>query len=305
MATSPPYHRGNTYASLYTLASTDQLQKSTMMDVNQELDGTLRINFPAMPETLTLARQAVYNSVTSPAAPDGFHWYRHTEPLTIPIKFSLAGFDKDYCREDGPYALLDTAAKLHAMAMPVVPSTGNETKQAGLPVGNRNSDAQVLADSQAGNANSNRPRDVTITTDSNGETKSTVSRGATDIIYFPPACVLSIILAELPGRPPLGVQCIGFVNSVDVTFHAPWLQSGGQAGSAIVNLPSRADFEFKFVHQPNYTNAINAETSSTNKIYTTSAETVRNRLYNQFAAGTPQTQSVLFANLFGRIRKPG
>jgi hypothetical protein len=305
MATSPPYHRGNTYASLYTLASTEQLQKAAMMDPNQELPGTLRINFPAMPETLTLARQAVYNKINSPAAPDGFHWYRHTEPLTIPIKFSLAGFDKDYCREDGPYALLDTTAKLHAMAMPVVPATGNETKQAGLAVGNQGSDAQVLATSQAGSAQLDQPRDVTVSVVGENELKASVSRSQSDIIYFPPACVLSIILAELPGRPPLGVQCIGFVDSVDVTFHAPWLQSGGQAGAAIVNLPSRADFEFKFVHQPNYTNAINAETGGVNKLYTTTAETVRNRLYNQFAAGTPQTQSVLFANLFGRIKKPG
>ena len=292
-----PYARANTTASLYTIVTGNGLDVEAAGNFGSELDGQLRINFPAMPETLSLARQANYESLRSPAAPDGFHWYRNTEPLSIPIKFSLAGFDRDYCRDDGPYALLDMAAKLHAMTMPIVPANTSNSKAAPLvnEVVINGNDSKLKADSQgAGTApqpSAAPSSGLSINTDR-----------VTDLIYFPPACVLSIILAEMPGKDnKLGVQCVGFVSSVDVTFHGPWLQSGSTRGTAIINMPSRADFEFKFTHQPNYTNAFMAGgNGQRGNVYTTTAETVRSRLYNQFSANTPQASSLAFADLFGR-----
>ncbi len=292
-----PYARANTTASLYTIVSGNDINVATAANFSDELDGQLRINFPAMPETLTLARQANYENLRSPAAPDGFHWYRNTEPLAIPVKFSLAGFDRDYCRDDGPYALLDIAAKLHAMTMPIVPATSNSTKAA--PAVN-----QVTV-----NANEARLKSEATTGSTTAQPSQATSGGVqidssqvTGLIFFPPACVLSIILAEMPGRDSkLGIQCVGFVSSVDVTFHGPWLQSGSARGAAIVNMPSRADFEFKFTHQPNYTNTFMAGgNNQRGNVYTTTAEMVRGRLYNQFSANTPQANSLAFADLFGR-----
>ena len=308
--TIPPYHRARTFASLYTIVSGNDINVANATTFDAEVNGQLRINFPAMPETINLARQATYESLRTPAAPDGFHWYKHTDPLVIPIKFSLAGFDRDYCRDDGSYALLDTAAKLHAMTMPIIPARIDQTRQAPSVInGQAGTDASLLASaqgssSQSAGANTPSPSSVSnavnITVGQDRSASATLDKSA-DAVYYPPACVLSIVLAELPGRAPLGIRCVGFVSSVDVTFHGPWLQGGSNRGGAIVNMPTKADFEFRFTHQPNYTNARMANENYAGNLYTTTASIVRNRLYNQFAAGTPQASSVQYADLFGKL----
>ena len=97
----------------------DSAMKPTSVD---EGAGDIVINFPAMPETIELARRANYTNMlaNSPATPDGSHIYRSTDPLKIPIKFTAHSNDVEYTKEDGPVALLQIAARLHALTLPIM-----------------------------------------------------------------------------------------------------------------------------------------------------------------------------------------
>jgi len=271
-----PYRRAHPiYASLSTLTHGVQ-------DQGDELDGQIVINFPAMPETIKLARTASYsNRAKSPVTPDGFHTYDYTEPLKIPLKFSLHAFDEEFCGSDGPVALLAITARLHALQMPIRPTgatrSASSTTLAGTP-GKSGTDQGV-------EAKATEAVDGVASVDYGNKLGSTIGQ-----FFYPPACVLKIILAEYQGK-SLGINCVGFVEGVDVTLKGPWLQGG----TGLSNLPSSADFEFTFVHQPAYTNNL---TGGNGRVIASSALDVFKNLYNNVNNG--DNFKVTYADLYGK-----
>jgi len=287
MDTSQPYGRqSGIYASLATLI--DQapgIDGST--GYGTENSGQIVINFPCMPESVELARQATYSSVSAMPMPDGFHVYHHTDPLRIPLKFSLAARDDDYCGSDGPYALLAIAARLHALVMPV-PNASTV---------NNASTAKAAKETQS----SSEPAVVNFSQGATDVAGSAVTVTADNLanVFFPPACILAIVMATglTNGRPGMGINCRGFVERVNVNFKGPWLQGAFGNKSTLRNLPSFADYEFTFVHQPGYTNNIIGLPPG--YVYpTTNALDIFNRFYKE---GALTNANVTYANLNGQI----
>jgi hypothetical protein len=290
-----PYKRGRTYASLASLNT----QFPGGPTNGNSAAGPIIINFPCMPESLELARQSAYNPTTSMVTPDGFHIYDHTDPLRIPLKFSLASVDTDYVGEDGAYALVYIAASLHALVMPV--GNSSTTAQASSLPATNGSEASMVA-----NANS-------LSTSGQSSTTNT-SAGNAAGLYFPPACLLAIMMAtNMPGgRPNMGVNCTGFVERVSVTFRGPWLQGTFDESAPLRNLPSFADYEFVFVHQPGYTNNFPALSTAANAaansgapapgiIQATTAQDIFSSFYLENRTGASQTT---YADIFGNTTPP-
>lgn len=255
---TPSYRRQAILGRVYSLTPID-----TQPGV--ENDGQIVINFPAMPEAITLSRVANYvNAARTPATPDGFHYYEGTDPIKIPVKFSLHAFDREFCGPDGPVALINTAARLHALAMPIV--NGSQVRaQSGFnmtpaaPPADGSSDAAVAAKGASGAA----------------QKESHITPNSDVRWYFPPACRLDIMFASYGGK-RLGILCDGFIDQVTVVLRGPWLQ--GTDPSRLLNLPSFADYEFTFVHQPGYTNM--TRDGSLNRVYGSSSRSIYDRLYN-------------------------
>ncbi len=298
----PNPRRRRTYAVLRSLVNvakvtdTGALDQRSILAGEDEAAGQIVINFPTMPETIELARRAnYYNAVRSPITPDGFHVYESTEPLTIPVTFNLSAFDDDYCpAEFGPLILLSIAAKLHALALPIAASPGARTQnlapvQAAAPVPNGSSEAEL--------------KGIRVGT-------GVYQAPSTGNFYFPPACALQIIMAQVGGgvgQPQasndgvrsLGINCMGFVSDVRVVFKGPWLQ-GSFSNDGARNMPSSAEFSFTFVHQPGYTNNVLGSNFSGNKnqspaLITTTARDIYNRLYNTIDISNSVTYAGLLA----------
>ena len=260
-----------------------------------EQAGQIVINFPAMPDQIPLVRNATYqNWSKTPITPDGFHTYSGTDPLEIPIKFSIHAFDFDYCGSDGPVAILAIAARLHALAMPITGHGGNggvfgSTKAA--PAFNKKpvqpDDKVPGTEGQITSTNSNlSSQEVSTNFDSQLPW------------FFPPACELDIVFANFDNK-QLGIRCDGFITRVSVILKSPWLQGGG-TNKDLYNLPTSADFEFTFVHQPGYTNNFSqGALGSNNRLISTSALNVFNRLYNSIGQGQPD---VTYAGIDGMLR---
>lgn len=273
----PNPRRRSTYAVLRSLVNV--ADTSGFLGGQDEKAGQIAINFPCMPETLELARRANYtNAVATPITPDGFHVYKSTDPLSIPVMFTLNGYDSGYCGAAGPLILLALAAKLHALAMPIAPSKDKTVLapyNPAPPPPNGQTEAAERQDNsiQVGSGNFETPSKTHF--------------------FFPPACILQIILAQIGGGPgqtsmsndgvrSLGINCIGFVTDVRVVFKGPWLQ-GSYSSDGVRNMPSQADFHFTFVHQPGYTNNIEGGNFGADKngtLITTTARDIYNRLYN-------------------------
>lgn len=241
--TPKTYGRANTYAALYTLESGDNLTTSVIPTAQ---GSRIIINFPAMPELLELARSAVYRNFSeSPITPDGYHIYQHTEPMEVPIRFSISARDDDYCNGDGPLALLQTAASLQALQNPI--RTGSQSANLGL-----GSAASVADNSQGNFTESQLQNGSSVGVGNTGVTLSSTT--ATAPFLFPPACCMNIILASWNGR-QLALQMTGFVRRVGTTFRGPWLQGKFQSGGGgLQNMPSFLDCDFVFVNQPGYSN---------------------------------------------------
>lgn len=276
----PDARRRNTYAVLRSLTNA-----TVERDVLGGIDSTsesIVINFPAMPDTIELSRRAnYYNAVTSPVTPDGFHVYQSTDPLSIPVSFSLNAFDEEYCRPDiGPVMLLSIAAKLHALAMPIAASDATREQQL-AEVRERPGVANGASES------ANRQ--------AQGWQIGTGSFATPNInkFYFPPACALQIIFAQLGssqgqtrfsnGIRPLGINCVGFISEVRVVFKGPWLQ-GSFGSDGARNMPSSATYSFTFVHQPGYTNNVLGQDftrgGTAPRLISTTALDIYRRLYN-------------------------
>jgi hypothetical protein len=288
-----PYSRkSGVYASLATLV--DQWPGSDgSTSYSTENTGQIVINFPCMPETLEMARQATYTSISAIPLPDGFHIYHHTDPLRIPLKFSLSAKDDDYTAQDGPYALLAIAARLHALVMPVPNNSAV------------NQLSTAVASSVTGKSNGAGSEQAQAATNIFSGGTEYVAPNTVANVYFPPACILAIVMSDSPtasGNGKMGINCRGFVERVNVTFRGPWLQGSfsqalaGQSGATPYrNLPSFADYEFTFVHQPSYTNNI---FSGQYAIPTTTAGNIFQRFY---AEGAVSNAQITYADLNGSI----
>ena len=277
------YGRGNTYASLVSLTTNNSNFNDPSFSSQDDNGQRVIINFPAMPETLELSRVANYETLQSAIAPDGLHFYKWTDPMKIPLKFSLSCHDDDYCNGDGPYALLRIAANLHALTMPIV--YGNQTSVVGLNAAPKTG-TQYLTSGASGGTSGQAPDQANAASGSASQTNN--SSNYVDF-YFPPACLLSISLAaNVSSQSTLGVFCVGFVERVNTVLRGPWLQGdfgnsafGGTQGQ-LRNLPSFIDCEFTFVNQPGYTNDFKGyvDKSGKSKLRTTTSSDVYKNFYN-------------------------
>lgn len=239
--------------------------------VSEEADDAIVINFPNLPDEIDLFRTSEWHVTPSPLLPDGFHIYDHTSPLEIPLSFKIHAFD-DYAI-NGPETILQIAAKLHALQLPII--NGNQTanfaatREGGDPPPNGSEAGKELSTS------------VTV---------SSPSSSGIDY-FFPPACVLNLMVgsggpATFDNPAAYGIICIGYVKDVSAKLKGPWLNSG-QANSNR-NLPSMGEFSFKFVHAPSYTNVL---TSQDSNIATAQigAYAMKRSFYNTLGALTSST----------------
>jgi hypothetical protein len=205
-------------------------------------EGSLVISFPAMPETIELARQTDYMVVSNMVVPDGVHQYRWTAPLAIPFSFSLHSQDQDYC-PDGALTLLRVAARLHALVLPV----GDASVQVTV-----NNDAPLTQENNAPTAtpNSGAPSpgfDANRLAKAASPNSPTFQTPANNRIDPPVACLLELMYTA-QNEP--GILCVGYVKDVKVVLKGPWLRGPGQA----YNLPTSGEFSFTFIHRPGHSN---------------------------------------------------
>ena len=276
----------------------------TLTDVNRvfNYEGMVAINFPAMPETIELARNTDYIVSNNPAFPDGIHQYRGTYPLELPVKFSLHSFDRDYCPK-GALSLLELAAELEALTLPfgddqikVIVGPWNQAP-AGVPGGGKPATAPAARSGTglfglgpqpfaAGAAIAGVPlpealaprdkkppqEDSAVAKNADEPTMLTGQLAQKNYDIFPPApCYLELIITD---RTSPGIACVGYVSKVNVTLKGPWMRGPGIAQ----NLPTSADFTFTFMHHPGHGNAYNlAQNWYERQAF---AQTVRDRLFN-------------------------
>ena len=242
---------------------------STAKDLLDALNGQSNftvISFPAMPDSIDLARQAEYQVTSPPGFPDGIHIYKGTRPLKIPMSFKLSSYDSEYCT-NGAQTLLQIAATLHALTLPIGPvnQPGVWTTTAPSP-----------------------DKTTTIPTTPKDDSQTRIGSSQDTIPYYvpivnllpPPTCYLELILTEDPltGGNNVGIACIGYVEEVKVRLLGPYLKGPGVSQ----NLPSGGEFEFIFVHHPNHGNAINVSTFGKTSVQEVQAyaQVVNNRFYN-------------------------
>ena len=192
------------------------------------------IYFPSMPESIDLAREANFNVTSNIVFPDGLALYDHTSPLEIPLSFSVHYMD-DYCT-DGSVTLLKVAAQLQSLTLP---TASNLSK----------SNATQVPQTNTATAN-----EITTTNNSvNNKGQALLDSASASNISFPPACQLRIILS---GANNYGIDCVGYVKSVKTKLKGPWMQVSD--GGSSMNLPTSADYDITFVHNPGYSNIIGA-----------------------------------------------
>lgn len=193
-------------------------------------EGAIVIYLPHLPESLDLGRENTYETTNNLAMPDGLWIYQHTSPLELPLAFSLHAFD-DLCPEGGK-TLLSIAAKLSSLELPAKNDTiYMESKK--VP---KEKPANKRESLEKDRANAKKKLEA-------------VTKQAPDNYpNFPPACSLRLIKAGASG---LGIDCVGFIKSVKVSLHAPFLQTEDPDA---FNIPSAATYSFTFVHNPSYTN---------------------------------------------------
>jgi hypothetical protein len=249
-------------AQLYSLSSSFSAGASDGRLVNEENADQIVINFPNLPEEISLARSAEWRVSRSPMLPDGFHVYDHTAPLRIPLTFKLHAFE-DYAI-NGPETILQIAANLHALVAPIISGS-----------------TSVRATSSSANANgtsASAEASKEASTGSGPTTFDSVSSVDNQTYYFPPACVLNLMIGS-GGPNGLGIVCIGYVENVDVRLKGPWLSSSDAAVNR--NMPSAAEFSFTFVHAPAYTNSgdrLNSDRSFL--LAQVGAQQLRTKFYN-------------------------
>lgn len=235
--------------------------RTTDYDPFSGLGSMVSINFPAMPDSIELARSVEYMVVNSPVMPDGIHQFKWTNPLTIPFSFKLHSFDKEYCPK-GALSLLEAAALLHAMALPL--SKSGKATSVWVSASQKNPAA----------------------TPSNGSNEQAARAQATDSGYnitpqsesdFNPPVTLRLELLFTEEQAP-GIVCTGYVKDVKVKLNGPWLRGKNRS----YNLPTSADFEFTFVHVPGYGNNFSVQSTTGQDAHMAQAfaDDVKDKLYN-------------------------
>lgn len=226
----------------------------SQLSAQENFQGFMAINFPSMPEAIELARRAEYGVSNPWGFPDGIHVYKGTSVLKLPISFKLHSFDDEYCPQ-GAKTLLEIAAALHALTLPIGPDGATVTWG---------------TDSQRGEQPGGEERALAVNA---AEATRVQSQAPTDL--FPPAtCYLELILTD---RQSVGVACVGYVEEVKVRLLNPSLKGPGISQ----NLPIGGEFDFTFVHHPGHGNAFNVATPTLNfeekQAY---AKTVSKKFYN-------------------------
>lgn len=205
-------------------------------------DGSTTIWLPCLPETIELARGNHYDQNGSTmVTPDGIWIYQYTEPLEIQLSFHLHAFD-DLC-PDGPMTLLDIAARLQSMQLPA----SNDSTNDYIKPAPQNSSVKMSAEALEAQKTA-----VAVTTSrgSNlGFNKLAAEKDRS--LKYPVACELRLMSA---GSKTFGINCVGFIKQTKISLHGPYLNTLDESEG--FNLPSAATYEFTFVHNPQYTNAL-------------------------------------------------
>jgi|PlaIllAssembly_1097288.scaffolds.fasta_scaffold08623_3 hypothetical protein len=231
------------------------------------LKDIISIDFPAMPDTIELARTTDYWVNPNLVMPDGIHQYKATKPLEIPISFKLHAMDQQYCKQ-GALTLLQLAARLHSFVLPISTFRGAYTIAPKAPNPTPTSGRSDSALNES-NANVEQQQQFEVANATNTRT------GA---IYPPVTCWLYLMWTA---NDQPGISCIGYVREVKVQFNGPWMRGPNKS----FNLPTSADFSFVFIHRPGHTNnlAVQADSAfpSINAASSQAfADDVRKNLYN-------------------------
>lgn len=232
-----PLRRQSTYpysGRLIVLDANVNLRETSRIDA---LNNHLSIDFPAMPETLTLQRSADYTVLHNMVIPDGVHQYRGTHPLEIPINFSLHMNDPEYCADMGAKTLVVLSARLHSFILPL--GSTEQSVDVGIPLEEAGNEAALAA-----RASEARPLVISNRDDLRAD-------------LSPPVTLLLELMATDQGGP--GISCVGYVKDVKVDLHGPWLKGPGGA----YNLPTSGDFSFTFVHRPGHGNRFRLNSTQT------------------------------------------
>jgi hypothetical protein len=241
-----------------------------------------------MPEVIELAREADYRQTSAPYTPDGIHLYKKTNPLSIPISFSLH-YQDPFCSQGG-LSLLLIAAKLHSLILPI--NNSADRSNIGVTVGNYYPSMAIGATGsgkapntpEGSSAPPNTSTEESIAFNNNSGQASTV---------FPPACLLDLIsVGDRNGAP--GIRCYGYVKSVNAKLKGPWMRGAVEYGpDGIRNVPTSAEFSFIFVHAPGFSNYFGGTASSPFQLSGLSAfaQDVLGNLYNTvpLTQGQPET----------------
>lgn len=233
----------------------------------------LSIDFPALPDVLSFAREAEYQVPKTQFHPDGLvHIFQSNTLLNVPVSFKLHAADDTYCKS--AVDLLWMAAALQAFTLPM---TRGKTRLPGVPV---NENGFVTPRTESG-----------LVSLGAGALESPAGQ---DGLRFPTVAILDLIMATDGSTNPTtqtGVRMAGYVKQAEAKMFGPWLQvESGGAGTR--NLPSRAEFNFTFVHAPSYRNyfrsvaPVNASAeSSAAALSTQQSDSIAARIPDYFGQG--------------------
>ena len=285
----PMDRRPSVLGRLVSLSSTnDGVADYLSSNRSNEASSSTVIAFPSMPEVVELAREAEYRQTSAPYTPDGIHLYKKTNPLSIPISFSLH-YQDPFCSQGG-LSLLLIAAKLHSLILPI--NNSADRSNIGVTVGNYYPSAAKGA-TGPGKA-PNTPDGASAPTTGGAEESIAFNNNSGQAsTVFPPACLLDLIsVGDRNGAP--GIRCYGYVKSVNAKLKGPWMRGAVEYGpDGIRNVPTSADFSFIFVHAPGFSNYFGGTASSPFQLSGLSAfaQDVLGNLYNTvpLTQGQPET----------------
>lgn len=226
------------------------------------LGSLIQLNFPSMPDSIELSRTVDYIVNQTITAPDGFHQYKATNPLSIPLSFKLHSFDKEFC-PNGALSVMQAASLLHSFSLPISDANGRNT----LSVTSQQVNPGKAPSKQVDSLNS---RADTATSN------YTITAEAGSNFAPPPTLRLDLIFID--ANTP-GIICVGYIKDLKVKLNGPFLRGPNHS----YGLPTSADFEFTFVHVPGYGNDWNIANSSAQKQVTLTqafADDVKEKLFN-------------------------
>lgn len=245
--------------STQTLAQLDNILNDT-----RGFKNIISIDFPAMPDTIELARSADYAVNYNIVMPDGIHQYKGTKPMEIPISFKLHAFDQQYCKK-GALTLLQLAARLHSFILPIS-TFGPGVRVA--PLATNPATTSGKADDAAMQAAASQEQIYEVVGTGNSPNGG---------IYSPVTCWLHLMWTD--NQQP-GISAVGYVRDVKVILNGPWLRGPNDS----FNLPTSAEFSFTFIHRPGHNNSQKVVTSQFPPSIAQSgqafADDVRGKLYN-------------------------